>query len=82
MNATAIRALDPTEIHLHRFGNGTPLVLLHSLGMDHHQWGCLNPLRDHYEMVSYDLPGHGATPAPPHGYTIAELSEQLHGILE
>ncbi len=33
--------LDPAAIRLHRTGQGTPLVMLHCLGMTHHLWDCL-----------------------------------------
>ncbi len=32
---------DPAAIRLHRTGQGTPLVMLHCLGMTHHLWDCL-----------------------------------------
>ena len=54
--------------------------MLHCLGMDHHLWDCLGGLADSFELVSYDLPGHGETPVPA-PYTIEDLSGQLAGVL-
>jgi 3-oxoadipate enol-lactonase len=66
---------------LHRTGNGPPLVMLHCLGMDHHLWDCLGGLADTYELIAYDLPGHGDTPVPE-PYGIEDLSAQLLGLLD
>jgi 3-oxoadipate enol-lactonase len=66
---------------LHRTGTGKPLVLLHCLGMSHHLWDLMHALGDRYELLSYDIPGHGETPLPEKPYGIEELSQQLHDIL-
>ena len=73
--------LDPATIRLHRAGNGTPLVMLHCLGMTHHLWDCLGGLADTCTLLSYDLPGHGETPVPAAPYGVEELAEQLAGVL-
>jgi pimeloyl-ACP methyl ester carboxylesterase len=82
MTNQAIAPLDPDTIRLHRRGSGTPLVMLHCLGMSHHLWDCLGGLADRFELVSYDLPGHGETPVPPVPYGIEELSGQLAAVLQ
>jgi len=69
--------LDANAVTLHRSGSGTPLVLLHCLGVDHRFWDFLSPLADKFSLVRYDLPGHGATPVPPIAYGIEQLSAQL-----
>lgn len=74
--------LDPATIHLHRSGHGTPLVLLHCLGMTHHLWDGMKSLEDRHELISYDLPGHGETALPESAYGIEELSEQLHHVMQ
>jgi hypothetical protein len=65
---------------LHRRGKGPALVMLHCLGMDHHLWDCLGGLADSYELISLDLPGHGATPVPE-PYGIEDLSSMLADLL-
>lgn len=67
-------------IELHRTGRGPALVMLHCLGMDHHLWDCLGGLADRFELLSYDLPGHGKAPVPA-PYGIEDLSQQLAEIL-
>jgi 3-oxoadipate enol-lactonase len=78
----ALPSLDSGRIRLHRTGRGPPLVMLHCLGMSHHLWDCLGALADRFELVSYDLPGHGETPVPDTPYGIEDLSEQLAAVLK
>jgi 3-oxoadipate enol-lactonase len=73
--------LDSAAIRVHRTGHGTPLVMLHCLGMTHHLWDCLSGLADRYSLISYDLPGHGETALPAASYGIEELSAQLAAVL-
>ncbi len=73
--------LDPSTIKLHRMGNGPPLILLHCLGMTHRMWDGLHGLADRYELISYDLPGHGETRLPDEGYGVEDLSAQLHEVM-
>jgi 3-oxoadipate enol-lactonase len=72
--------LDAANIRLHRSGSGPALVMLHCLGMDHHLWDSLHPLADRFELIRYDLPGHGETPIPA-PYGIEDLSDQLADVL-
>jgi 3-oxoadipate enol-lactonase len=81
MNDRRKQTLDPAIIRLHRHGQGTPLVMLHCLGMTHHLWDCLGGLADRHTLISYDLPGHGETALPAAPYCIEELSAQLAAVL-
>jgi 3-oxoadipate enol-lactonase len=81
MSEGAAGSLDPGSIRLHRAGRGTPLVMLHCLGMSHHLWDCLGALADRFELISYDLPGHGETPVPDSPFGIEDLSQQLAAVL-
>jgi 3-oxoadipate enol-lactonase len=78
---TPTAPLDSATIRMHRSGTGPALVMLHCLGMTHHLWDCLSPLADRFELISYDLPGHGQTALPAAPYGIAELSAQLAAML-
>jgi 3-oxoadipate enol-lactonase len=69
-------------VRMIREGNGPPLVLLHCLGVDHHFWDFVKPLNAEFMLYRYDLPGHGASATPPAGYSIADLSAQLAGLIE
>ena len=45
-------------------GEGDPLLLVHGGGTNAAQWAPVVPYLDDYRCVSFDLPGHGRTPAP------------------
>lgn len=74
-------SLDQNNIVLHRAGCGSPLVLLHCLGVDHRLWDFAAPLECRCTLLRYDLPGHGTTAVPTEPYGIEDLSEQLAGLL-
>src|SRR3954453_17740524 len=64
-------------------GSGPALVLLHCLGVDHRLWDIAAAgLERDFTLLTYDFPGHGATPVPAAGYGVAELSAQLARLLE
>jgi len=46
---------------LHRTGSGPAVVLLHPLGVERRYWDPILPLLPRLTVLSYDLPGHGAT---------------------
>lgn len=66
---------------MHSQGAGTPLLLLHCLGVDHRFWGFAADLADKFRLLSYDLPGHGRTPVPYAPYTIEDLADQAADVL-
>lgn len=55
--------------------DGLPvLVFAHSLGVDHGQWDPQVPdLLPHFQVLRYDIRGHGASDAPPGDYTMERL---------
>ncbi|MGY1705137.1 alpha/beta fold hydrolase [Geodermatophilus sp. SYSU D00697] len=66
---------------LHRTGEGAPVLLLHPLGVDASFWDDVVPALGGAEVLTYDFPGHGATPAPEQPYTIEDLTEQAAALL-
>ena len=66
---------------LHRTGKGTPVLLLHPLGVDRSFWDGVVPALDGSEVLTYDLPGHGQTPAPEQLYTVEDLADQARGLI-
>jgi 3-oxoadipate enol-lactonase len=66
---------------LHRTGEGTPVLLLHPLGVDRSFWDGVVPALDGSEVLTYDFPGHGETPVPPEPYTIEDLADQARDLL-
>ncbi|ORA34606.1 alpha/beta fold hydrolase [Mycobacterium aquaticum] len=52
------------------------LVLLHGVGLDHTVWEPLAALlADRFDIITPDLPGHGARPPAPAGVTLADLAD-------
>jgi pimeloyl-ACP methyl ester carboxylesterase len=65
-------------------GRGTPLVLLHGGFVDRQMWQPqVAVLAQHYQVVWYDLRGHGQTgPSPRPTYTIELLANDLRALLD
>jgi 3-oxoadipate enol-lactonase len=66
---------------LHRTGQGSPVLLLHPLGVDRAFWDGVVPALDGHEVLTYDFPGHGETPVPEDPYTIEDLADQARKLL-
>lgn len=73
--------LSELDVKFYQRGRGTPLVLLHCLGVDHHFWDFAADLEEEFTVCTYDLPGHGTTVQPRDPYGIADLSDQLSDLL-
>ena len=66
-------------------GNGGRPVLMfaHSLGVDHGQWDRQVPdLVPHFQILRYDIRGHGASDAPPGEYTMDLLARDALALLD
>lgn len=58
----------PLELHGVVTGSGSPMVLLHGVGMSHHAWDpVVARLAAHHEVLALDAPGHGDSPGMPAG---------------
>jgi pimeloyl-ACP methyl ester carboxylesterase len=50
------------QIVFNSIGSGKPLLLIHPLGLDHHIWDfCIEDFAKIRTVITYDLPGHGAS---------------------
>jgi 3-oxoadipate enol-lactonase len=72
---------DAKSVILHSAGEGTPLLLLHCLGVDRHFWNFAAPLASEFRLLSFDLPGHGETTVPSAAYDIEDLAELCADLL-
>jgi pimeloyl-ACP methyl ester carboxylesterase len=70
---------DGVTLYYEDAGKGaSPLLFIHGLGGDHTTFvRQFEHFRRHHRVVAIDLRGHGRSDAPPQGYTLAELSEEL-----
>jgi 3-oxoadipate enol-lactonase len=73
--------LDLTVPELHATGVGPPVLLLHPLGVDHTVWAPLTDRLPGFTLLTYDLPGHGRSPAPQRRCTETDLAEQAARLL-
>jgi pimeloyl-ACP methyl ester carboxylesterase len=79
-----VASLPAAEIRYQRIGQGTPIVLLHTLRTQLEYFG---PLAGHldttrFELVAVDLPGHGESSAPRVEYTAEYFTDSIQQILE
>ena len=71
------------EIHGKRGDDARPwLVLSHSLACSVDMWAPqLAEFSGRYRVLAFDTRGHGRSDAPAGGYTLEQLSDDLHGLL-
>ena len=64
-------------------GSGPDLVLIHGLGMNQAMWQWQAPvLAERFRVITYDLLGHGESPAPPDPMSLGTLAEQLEELAQ
>ena len=61
-----------------------PVVTLsHSLAANLHLWDAqAAALQDRYRVLRYDIRGHGGSGVPPAPYTLEQMADDLHGLLQ
>ena len=72
------------QTYYERRGSGPTLVLVHASVLDHSMWDAqVDALADEYDVVTYDLRGHGRTGGSDRGrYTMATYAEDLRALLD
>lgn len=62
---------------------GPAVVLIHGLGLNDNVWQWTLPaLTDVYDVITYDLYGHGQSAAPPETPSLALFARQLAGVMD
>jgi pimeloyl-ACP methyl ester carboxylesterase len=73
------------RLHVQRLpGDGPPLVFVHGLtdSLACYHFTLAGPVRDlGFDVVTYDLRGHGRSERPPDGYTLDDAADDLHGVV-
>ncbi|MGK7891926.1 MAG: alpha/beta fold hydrolase [Leptolyngbyaceae cyanobacterium] len=79
---TKVRIND-VDLHYQCLGEGEPVVLVHGLAANLAFWypGIASALAQNYQVVVFDLRGHGHSSIPPSGYGRQDLVEDLRGLL-
>lgn len=72
------------ETYYERYGEGPPLVCLHGATSEHQLWKHqVEALRDEYEVITYDLRGHGKTGGSDFPqYTVDLYADDLHALVQ
>jgi 3-oxoadipate enol-lactonase len=79
MPKTFINGID---LHYNIYGSGAPIILVHGLGMDQGMWDLQAPeFSRNYQVIIYDLRGHGQSESPDYSYSIDLFADDLHHFL-
>ena len=76
---------DATALNWVRTGrrDGQPVVLIHSLGLDLTYWdNQIEALGRDFDLVAYDIAGHGRSPGVPADWTIDVAAAQAASLIE
>lgn len=74
---------DGTVISRHGTRGGPVVILIHGLGLNRDVWQWTLPaLSDGYDVITYDLLGHGESIAPPPRPTLMDFSDQLLRLMD
>ena len=75
--------INDIDVHYEITGQGPWLTLSHSLATTLDMWQPqLQRLSEHFTMLRYDTRGHGGTSATPAPYTLAQLADDAHAMLQ
>lgn len=70
------------DMHYEVSGSGPWITLSHSLGANLGMWDAqLEVLNQHFTVLRYDIRGHGQTQVTEGSYTLAQLADDIHGLL-
>lgn len=71
------------DVHYEVTGKGPWLTLSHSLAANLEMWDSqLNLLNQHFTVLRYDIRGHGQTQATEGPYSLEQLADDVHGLLQ
>ena len=63
-------------------GDGPALVLTHPIGADHSLWDAVVPELPQFQVLRYDLRGHGGTEVAHEPFTLAQLADDLFALTQ
>jgi 3-oxoadipate enol-lactonase len=70
------------KLYYETLGQGKPLVFIHGLGSSTHDWEFQIPVfAEKYQVIAFDLRGHGQSEKPEGPYTIPMFAADLAGLL-
>lgn len=80
---THVSARDGTKLFVRRWGQGRPIVFTHSWALDSSMWSrmFLDLAERGFECIGFDRRGHGRSDAPPSGYDMDTLADDLAAVI-
>ena len=70
------------RLHYEIHGRGQPVLLVHGLGSSTRDWEYQLPvLKQHFQVISLDLRGHGRSDKPRERYSIAGFAEDVGALI-
>ena len=71
------------RLYYETFGEGEPIVFVHGGGMSHEFWEQQTYFfADHFQVVAYDLRGHGESDKPPRGHEFHRFTLDLEALVK
>lgn len=71
------------DLHYERTGEGRPIVLVHGLGSSSRDWEMQVPFfSKHYQVISFDLRGHGQSQKPSGPYSMSLFAKDTAGLVK
>lgn len=66
-----------------RAGRGSPVVLIHGVGMNADVWAPqMDALSRHHDVIAMDMPGHGASDLPPEDAVLGDYYDAVIGLMD
>lgn len=79
---SGVAAVNGINLHYQRTGGGPAVVLVHGMTDHGGYWSrVVRALAADYEVITYDMRGHGASDAPSEGYTPEHYARDLLGLI-
>jgi len=77
------RAGASAQLAYGRTGRGTPVVLIHGVGMQGSVWAPqADALAARYQVIALDMPGHGGSSLPPAETRLSDYSDAVAALLD
>ena len=78
---TAVGEFEGTAFRV--YGRGEPVVLIHGVGMRQDIWAPqIADLSAHFQVITYDMLGHGGSRVPPENVQLTDYADQLAQLLD
>lgn len=82
VHASEALRLDDHATGVSVIGSGSPLLVIHAIGLDRRMWSeTARRLAANHTVVSYDIRGHGQASTAPRATTIAQLADDAAEVL-